>query len=830
MKAMRYSTSAGIRAILIGVLLVGSATTAVADEPMFVAGYDRFFSFQNEPSATAGKLLLTELSCTACHEPTAKTLAPKRGPRLSAAGLRLQTDWLQRYLQNPSELKPGSTMPDVLHALDGKKKLDTIAALVAFLSTQDEPFPTLVSTALNPIAVKFWKKGDQQRGRILYHQVGCVACHEPAADQPGSAQQTQLEKLLAQLEPDEIEALGLSDAARPVRSVPHGKLAEKYSHESLSHFLIDPVLVRPHGRMPSLKLNPAEAADIASFVLREKEPTTESAEASHPSRDAELIARGARLFRELNCAACHDVKQDALKPQSPQEPGVAKPLARLAENSPDGCLAKAASSQPRFSLSDHQARSLRAAIAESNRVPKIETTQPNGQPILSTLASDAVQFALLQLNCFACHERGKQGGVGLGRRQHFETDNDIDLGDEGRLPPPLDGLGYKLKPTWLKIVFEGKGDLRPYLLTRMPLFPGHATQSLPTLFVTADRQQKKPTPEFENAVKLAEAGRELLDTGCVQCHAVRGERLPGVIGIDVSGIEQRINPDWFREFLLNPAKLKERTRMPTFFPNARSSNQTVLAGNVDQQIAAMWGYMNEPGKLPLPEKILAGKIHNFELKPVDHPIVLRTFMKAAGPHAIAVGFPQGVHIAFDAEVVRFAQAWRGRFLDAHGTWFDRFTPAAEPLGDDVITIPASHPLAILNDAASSWPTGQAAEKSYRFRGYRLDNTGTPTFRYEFASIQVSDRIVPVGKSSLERTITFDGVKSETETEMWLLANSGSRLTAAGETGQTNSQSLTVRVSTTLAAQGMVRTSGQRHEWIIPIQVKNGTTIKLTYDW
>ena len=37
----------------------------------------------------------------------------------------------------------------------------------------------LNSTAGNPIAREFWKKGQADRGRQLYHGGGCVACHQP---------------------------------------------------------------------------------------------------------------------------------------------------------------------------------------------------------------------------------------------------------------------------------------------------------------------------------------------------------------------------------------------------------------------------------------------------------------------------------------------------------------------------------------------------------------------------------------------------------------------------------------------------------------------------
>ena len=49
------------------------------------------------------------------------------------------------------------------------------------------------------------------------------------------------------------------------------------------------------------------------------------------------------------------------------------------------------------------------------------------------------------------------------------------------------------------------------------------------------------------------------------------------------------------------------------------------------------------------------------------------------------------HFAFDADRIRLAQVWRGRFIDAHGTWFNRFQPPIVPLGVNVIGVSPGAP-------------------------------------------------------------------------------------------------------------------------------------------
>ncbi len=639
------------------VLVVTVASVRAA--PPFVAGYDRFAESQ---PIEAGRLLLTELGCTACHPADGSNLNAKSAPILDVAGRRLSGDWVKKFLSSPQHVKPGTTMPDMFAGWDGAEKQNAITALIAFLTTKQNPYPKLNSTASTPIAREFWSKGDAGRGEELYHQVGCVACHEPRADGQTDGQTR------SQFDEDTLEELGIVSSVEPLGSVPHPQLHEKYSPQSLTHFVLDPLAVRPDGRMPSLKLRPDEAADVAAYLLADQ---TDQPDPTARSSDANLIATGRRLFQEIGCVNCHEVK------------GVGKTTAtvKLVDLDPAAdvsCIGKARTGLPHYTLDDSQRSAIRQAIAD----PQVD---------------DPVQHRMMQLNCYACHERNNLGGVGLRRRQFFQTVDHVDLGDEGRIPPPLDGVGRKLTNTWLKNVLTGKGDVRPYLETRMPIF-GSASDSLVDCLIADDLQtanaETAHAETFATTKSSGPAGRTLFDLGCVQCHPLQGERLPGVVGIDLAEIDKRVRPEWFRAFLLDPAGLKQRTRMPTFFRNGQSSSPDVLSGNVDQQIASLWVYLKEINKHGMPAKIEQGRAHDFELVPEQRPIILRTFMEHAGPQAIAVGFPDQLHLAFDAESVRIAQFWKGRFLDAHGTWFNRFTPPAKPLGSDVVNFPVAGAFAL----------------------------------------------------------------------------------------------------------------------------------------
>lgn len=800
-------------------LAAGVGTETECHGEPFVPGFERFS--RHTEKADGGDVLLSELSCTACHVSGATMLTPKRGPDLSGAGRGIDAEWMRRFLLNPQSVKPGTTMPGLLGGVSAAERSDAADALVAFLTTQQREFPELKSTASAPVAVEFWYKGDADRGRTLYHSVGCVACHEPDPDyETGAAPPSSLETLLQELNEDELKQLGLTDAARPVPSVPLPKLAKKYSRESLTHFLLNPAAFRPAGRMPSLKLSPAEAADIVAWLLRNQ--PGESKEASDTA--AKLVADGKRLFVELRCSNCHSA--DDVTEKKP-----AKPLVELKDDADVSCLGKLREAPASYLLDDAQ----QAALDEALRQGRAGESEP-GTP------DDSVALRIRQLNCYACHERDGLGGVGPKRRAYFEIEGHVDLGDEGRIPPSLTGVGRKLKAAWLKKVFAGSGNVRPHMHVRMPVFAARAVGKLSSEFSHVDTLQSRPEAAvFGDTKSLAAAGRELLNTGCVQCHPIRGERLPGVVGIDLEGVAARVEPQWFHDFLRNPAALKNRTRMPTFFPNGKSANQTLLDGNVDRQIAAMWAFIKDVTRQPLPEKIEKGKIHNFELVPTDRPIVLRTFLRDAGPHGIAVGFPQKVHLAFDAEQVRFAGFWKGRFLDAHGTWFNRFTPLAAPLGTDVVSLPVGVPFATAGPEFA-WPITTGEEAEYQFRGYRLDKTGTPEFLYRVGSVLVSDRIAPAGDSGLVRRIKLraNGDASQSG-QFWFRVLTGKTLERQSPTSMQSDSGLSAIVPADVARHGIL-TSGNGdetpkgiREWRVPVDLPEGdlsteTVIEMRYVW
>ncbi|MFG0265531.1 MAG: cytochrome oxidase [Rhodopirellula sp. JB055] len=712
----------------------------------FVIGVERFGRFEEIDSVAASRLLATELSCTACHRTDRTDLVPKRGPKLSAAGSRLDMKWVKEFLRSPHQTKPGTTMPNVLADLDESAREESVDALVAFIGSLQEPFPNLKAGGANPLEDEFWNKGDASRGMELYHQVGCVACHDSDPEHKvNAAPISAVDRLLDELDPEELEDMGLASAARKVPSVPHPRLSAKYSRQSLTHFLHDPERVRPSGRMPSLKLTPNEAADIAEYLFQKEDADDESAHRESnqagESND-QLVERGKQWFARLQCANCHETGAGV-------ESELATDWERLSLDAAEACWRSKANSRIRYHLDDYQRSTLASGIGDDSFAEDESTNDPQ----------QLVEQSFLTQNCYACHERKRIGGVGRYRKVHFESSALADLGDEGRLPPGLTGVGAKLKSDWLRKVLQGHPStrLRPHMTIRMPQFPKRTIEPLVSALEAADQASTSSDegvfPEHES---LAETGMQLTQVGCIQCHKFDGKALPGVVGIDLGDVPNRIRPGWFREFLLDPGGKKRGTRMPSFFPDGSSQSPDVLNGDAEKQIAALWAYLKQSKRVGVPPKIAEALAANYELRPVKEPLILRTFMQGVGTHAIAVGFPQGVHFALDAETPRLALAWKEDFVDARSTWFERFSPPIKPLGKDAIAVSSGVEFRLLPEDGS----GGGEATTLQFLGYRLDSNRVPTFRYRLGGAIIQDRCEATNDGRLRRTVRLEDTKGE----------------------------------------------------------------------
>lgn len=396
---------------------------------------------------TPGEILISEMNCAACHDagPLTERLASRQSPRLGADGVRTTAHWLREFLADPQKTKPGTLMPDALHALPADQKAEAAEALTHFLVSLQPSDPAPGQSASADTIVE---------GERLYHTIGCAMCHAPF-------------KLPASKTDDAAAKSELAQLAQT--AVPLGEgIAKKYTLAELARFLRDPLQARPSGRMPGLNLSEGEAEAIAMYLLREQNTQPMRPVGDAPfTVDAAKAARGKQIFAEMNCATCHagtDVPKRG-----------AKPFARLAARQPRGCLsAKPGANVPKFDITDRQRQVILALLQEQT---------PLNTPLD---AEHMIRRTMTTLNCYACHARDRRGGVTGLRRDYLTSTSGADLGDEGRVPPSLTGVGSRLRPEVVKQSLADGAKTRPAMTTRMPRYGTANVGHLTDLFGQAD--------------------------------------------------------------------------------------------------------------------------------------------------------------------------------------------------------------------------------------------------------------------------------------------------------------------------------------------------------
>ncbi|MCY2963885.1 MAG: hypothetical protein NT069_09605 [Planctomycetota bacterium] len=515
--------------------------------------------------------------------------------------------------------------------------------------------------------------------------------------------------------------------------------------------------------MPDLKLTPAESAAIADYLMGDQPAQTLALTPEEP-----LVAAGKRYFQELNCAACHPFPGMVAAPHVPMPTG---------STPTTGCLSSVAGRYPRFTLEPAQVQAIRAALRADRPVDNDQTV---------------IAKSLTAFRCIACHIRDDFGGVPEEYSPFFTT-SEKNLGEDGRIPPPLTLLGAKLRPEWLKkVLFDGE-SVRPYMATRMPQYGTANLGHLPPIFARVDIlngvEMKIPSPESSSEADrqrerlLRKGGQELLgDKGvyCVACHNFNGKPAPVNKGIDLMTTYQRLQPGWFNSFVRNPGAFRPRIIMPYSWANGVAAHKTILDGNTDQQIEAIWYYLSLGTSAADPSGI---RWSNTKLTVGEAARTHRGRSRVAGYRGIAVGLPEKLSYAFNAETGTLSAIWQGDFIgvDWNGQGSGGFNPASEP-----ITLAQDVSFAQLADDDTPWPLLPIMTKDarvnpnplypknvgYQFRGYHLRENSIPTFLYRSGTIEIEDRSTAAGtveRRVLRRVLQLESPELQT---VWFRALTG----------------------------------------------------------
>ena len=572
---------------------------------------------------------------------------------------------------------------------------------------------------------------DIERGRMLVLEAACANCHRAAdmvgmerrvASLAGIGGRTNAKWLYAWLNRHQVvehtedqsanlaaHLVALRTAAPPrarkANEVSVGKGGELFGTRGCAHchtlgglgskYTLDVLteeLLSKH--QPSMMLNGDDAVSLAAYLIRS---TNVEYEKPAPAGDA---SKGAAAFASLGCASCHDHDDD-------RKPG-AKPLA---------------------ALRSAECRVIRPAWSADGQ--KAAAAFLNGPPDRSRAPVYEFPIRLAKYNCTSCHKPGTDA-------------------------PSLDGVGEKLKTSWIGEVLWAKKRIRPGRELRMPNYS--EAEMRPWLSSFAKVEGLAPgdgsaPPSFPGAKRFEGIG--MLGTNpktrgmsCIGCHDWGAYKSLGEEGPQLIDAAARMRFDWFERWMRNPARILSGTSMPNYFSSLPRSRAM-------DSIHTLWAGLELGRHAPVPDGYRTGDLEvSGEAKPVPgkEAIIVRWDMPEATPAAIAVGLPGGLSYCFDAAESRVLYAWSGGFIDLTGTLLrktdpNRRTPTAEIVGT-IFWRGAEFPIRIGSERRIP---------QRRFKGYRMIE-GLPQFHYRIDDIDVYEKLSPVeGEKAIRRELTFSRV-------------------------------------------------------------------------
>lgn len=677
-----------------------------------------------------GQLALEERSCAACHQPSGAFAGVEKrpGPLLSPVKSMLYAGWIYHWLDDPHAFRPEAVMPRMF-SKDRRGEIERYAVAATLGKTEFPESPKVDAK----------KHKEQARaGANIFVQTGCASCHQSFKDRPAAATLQHL------------------DAKKP--------------HAALASFIQNPGATDPGGRMPHFQLKKDEVEKLAAYaalskpspegayalppaprpdevralVLGDKATAEQAAEFAGKPLNEQLAVLGRQVMEARRCANCHAVelsKDDKLKSQ-----WVKSDLLKVALGADGGCLAASAAA----AQGKPPATGAELPIYGGNFDVGAVQTFLKTKTASTLKQAPAYQTALhvQRLRCTSCHERDGGGGIAP-ELIELLTKGQAEHAAESIKPPTLTGVAAKLQAAALVGVLEEDKRARPWMSMQMPRFKKEYMQVVPSGIASQDGDPlvKERAKSPKNS-ELVEAGRVLIGSkgfGCIKCHDLMGVSSGGVRGPDLSRAPERINPNWYHRWMLDPQRIEPGTRMPTVFLGGKSPYPEILGGDPQKQRDALWQYFAYARSLPAPEGLVAPGSTQQLAQSGDDAFVVRTFLPNVTARSMGVRFPNAVHAVFDGQACRLAYAWTGDFLDMGPVWNGRGGMKAEVKGALFWNAPGGFPWDVTTSSETA-PDLSGREKDTNYGAITpQDGNSEKTFpsKLQFHGY----RMVPAAKGS-----------------------------------------------------------------------------------
>ncbi len=606
----------------------------------------------------------------------------KVGPNLKDVRLKLNKNWIPVWLKKPTDFRPTTKMPNFRLS---DHQIEAISAFI-WQSGLTDPLPK-------------HQPGNAEHGKELFMTRGCLACHSIgegdhtiggtfAANLSREGEKANYDYLVRWIHnarertrpycPYEKKDIGPEDYAK--KGLPYQFDLEHSTCPNDGHEL----QVQNMTVMPSLRLSPGDAEDIATFLLTQKAKEPASYADASFMDDPSLKEEGKKWVRQFGCAGCHEIAglEDEGRIGTELTFEGSKPIERLdfalftipaqrggqdAEpitdkedlaRLPDGPATEPwydhkgffehklaepnvfdkgmvktpmeALRMPNLHLTKDQVRALTTFLMGSE-----ETSLPDSYQYKPGDARQDIQagwWVVKKYNCMGCHQFiPGQKTILMGLPQYQDA--------QEQLPPKLLTEGARVDPEWLRKFLSNpalsttdtnRNGVRPYLKVRMPTF-SFSNNELRILVRFFQALSQQPMPYIPEQVpvlttKETDMARSLFSSTaapCLKCHAT-GDPDHDKIATAPNFLlaKERLKPDWVERWITDPQAVSPGTSMPSgLFKEV--DNQWVFAGPTPPSFNGFTGDHR---------KLLTDYI--FQLTPEEQRRVA-----AAMPHARAAAQP-----------------------------------------------------------------------------------------------------------------------------------------------------------------------------------------------
>jgi cytochrome c551/c552 len=229
----------------------------------------------------------------------------KVGPNLKDIRLKLNKNWIPVWLKKPSDFRPTTKMPNFRL---NDRQIQAISAFIwqsAFTDTLPKHKP-----------------GNAAHGKELFEERGCLACHSIGeGDQmQGGVFSANLSRVGEKANYDYLVRWIHNARERTRPYCPYEKKdigPEDYAKKGLPYqFDLDHSTCPNDGHelqvqnmtvMPSLRLSSEDAEDIATYLMTQKKQEPSAYADAAFMDDPALKAEGKKWVRHFGCAGCHEI-------------------------------------------------------------------------------------------------------------------------------------------------------------------------------------------------------------------------------------------------------------------------------------------------------------------------------------------------------------------------------------------------------------------------------------------------------------------------------------------------------------------------------------------